>query len=62
MFMGTYQENVGGVGADEVLVPQDIKIAGSAGIGGYSIGEVLLYTAGAVAAYVLLKNWLYPSE
>lgn len=52
-----------GVGIEEqVLVPQDVKIVGSVGIGGYSIGEVLLYTAGAVAAYMLLKNWLYPSN
>lgn len=62
MFMGTYQESVGGVGTDEVLVPRDVKIAGNVGIGGYSIGEVLLYTAGTVIGYMLLKNWLYPSN
>ena len=61
--MGSYQESMGGVGADEVLVPQDIKIAQAAPmmVGGLSISEVILYGAGAIAAYMLLKQWLYPS-
>ena len=62
MFMGTYQENVGGVGAD-VLVPSDVKIAQAAPmmIGGFSIGEVILYGGLAIVGYVALKEWLYPS-
>ncbi len=62
MFMGSYQESMGGVGAD-VLVPQDIKITQAAPmtIGGFSIGEVILYGGLAIVGYVALKEWLYPS-
>jgi hypothetical protein len=63
MFMGSYQESMGSVGAD-VLVPQDVKIAQSAPmtVGGLSIGEVILYGGLALIGYVALKQWLYPSE
>ena len=55
MFMGSYQESMGGVGAD-VLVPQDIKIAQAVPmtIGGLSIGEVILYGGLAIVGYVAL--------
>lgn len=60
MFMGTYQESVG---AEEVLVPSNVKIAQSMPmtIGGFTIGEVILYGGIAVVGYIALREWLYPS-
>lgn len=59
MFMGSYQESMGGVGADEVMVPQDIKIASTPTmIAGFTLGELVLYAGGAFLVYSLLTNYL----
>jgi hypothetical protein len=63
MFMGSYQESVGSIGANEVLVPQDIKITSAPTmIAGFTLGEIALYAGGAMIVYALLREWMYSSE
>lgn len=48
------------LGVDEVLVPQDIKIAAHAPdtIAGFTLKEIALYLGGAYLLYIVASEWL----